>query len=220
MKSLRKFALQVFFVASFLCNSAMAAYIDFTDSNLFLLGNSSVFAGSVDGIGFMLTSSGINRTEVYDGSSTNPGCQAGGVGGQLTCGNDGIGIGNDEITTGQTLNLIFNTAVRITSIEFLDLYEGVRAEEATVSIDGGISRSVIATGSSGDGGYANLDFLALVGADQNIEFTARNLYGDDGNNDYALAAITVSAVPVPAAIWLFGTGLIGLIGFSKRRKAA
>lgn len=27
-----------------------------------------------------------------------------------------------------------------------------------------------------------------------------------------------SPVPVPAAIWLFGTGLIGLIGFTKRRK--
>ena len=31
---------------------------------------------------------------------------------------------------------------------------------------------------------------------------------------------TISPVPVPAAIWLFGTGIIGLIGFSKRRKAA
>ena len=30
----------------------------------------------------------------------------------------------------------------------------------------------------------------------------------------------VSAVPVPAAVWLFGTALIGLIGFGKRRKAA
>ncbi|MFC1560704.1 VPLPA-CTERM sorting domain-containing protein [Pseudomonadota bacterium] len=29
-----------------------------------------------------------------------------------------------------------------------------------------------------------------------------------------------SAVPVPAAVWLFGTALIGLVGFSKRRKAA
>jgi len=29
-----------------------------------------------------------------------------------------------------------------------------------------------------------------------------------------------SAIPIPAAIWLFGTGLLGLIGFSKRRKAA
>ena len=29
-----------------------------------------------------------------------------------------------------------------------------------------------------------------------------------------------SPVPVPAAIWLFGTALLGLVGFSKRRKAA
>ena len=29
----------------------------------------------------------------------------------------------------------------------------------------------------------------------------------------------VSAVPAPAALWLFGTGLLGLIGFSRRSKA-
>ena len=29
-----------------------------------------------------------------------------------------------------------------------------------------------------------------------------------------------AVVPVPAAVWLFGTALIGLVGFSKRRKAA
>jgi hypothetical protein len=41
--------------------------------------------------------------------------------------------------------------------------------------------------------------------------------------DTALTAAEVSAmvstVPVPAAIWLFGTGILGLIGFSKRRAA-
>jgi hypothetical protein len=30
----------------------------------------------------------------------------------------------------------------------------------------------------------------------------------------------VSPVSVPAAVWLFGTALIGLVGFGKRRKAA
>lgn len=29
---------------------------------------------------------------------------------------------------------------------------------------------------------------------------------------------TISAVPVPAAIWLFGSGLLGLIGFARRKK--
>jgi hypothetical protein len=32
--------------------------------------------------------------------------------------------------------------------------------------------------------------------------------------------LSVSPVPVPAAVWLFGTALIGLIGFGKRRKIA
>lgn len=31
---------------------------------------------------------------------------------------------------------------------------------------------------------------------------------------------SVSAIPIPAAVWLFGTALLGLVGFSKRRKAA
>jgi hypothetical protein len=32
--------------------------------------------------------------------------------------------------------------------------------------------------------------------------------------------VPISPVPVPAAVWLFGTALIGMIGFGKRRKAA
>jgi len=37
---------------------------------------------------------------------------------------------------------------------------------------------------------------------------------------YASGLVRVSEVPIPAAIWLFGTALIGLVGFGKRRKAA
>ncbi len=42
-----------------------------------------------------------------------------------------------------------------------------------------------------------------------------NSYGT-GNVDFELF---VSQVPLPATIWLFGSGLIGLIGFAKRKKA-
>ena len=31
---------------------------------------------------------------------------------------------------------------------------------------------------------------------------------------------TPNPVPLPAAVWLFGTALLGLFGFSKRRKKA
>ena len=32
--------------------------------------------------------------------------------------------------------------------------------------------------------------------------------------------VQVSAVPVPAAVWLFGSGLLGLVGIARRKKAA
>ena len=35
--------------------------------------------------------------------------------------------------------------------------------------------------------------------------------------DYIGASVTTSAVPVPAAVWLFGSGLIGLIGLTRRK---
>ena len=34
------------------------------------------------------------------------------------------------------------------------------------------------------------------------------------------AAAEVSQVPLPAAVWLFGTGLVGLVGIARRRKSA
>ena len=35
----------------------------------------------------------------------------------------------------------------------------------------------------------------------------------------SLTVTSISAVPVPAAVWLFGSGLIGLIGFARRKAA-
>jgi hypothetical protein len=41
---------------------------------------------------------------------------------------------------------------------------------------------------------------------------------DFGNLLYGqtLGTIQVNAVPIPAALWLFGSGLLGLLGFRKR----
>lgn len=44
-----------------------------------------------------------------------------------------------------------------------------------------------------------------------------DFYGDDFDGQWTSMAI--SPVPVPAAVWLFGSGLIGLVGFAKRNKS-
>ncbi|MCF7999322.1 MAG: DUF4114 domain-containing protein [Methylovulum sp.] len=43
--------------------------------------------------------------------------------------------------------------------------------------------------------------------------------GDHGYNDMVLGIHDVAAVPVPAAIWLFGSALAGLVGVSRRKAA-
>ena len=37
---------------------------------------------------------------------------------------------------------------------------------------------------------------------------------------YEPGTVNISAVPVPAAVWLFGSGLLGLVGISRRKKEA
>jgi hypothetical protein len=59
----------------------------------------------------------------------------------------------------------------------------------------------------------NLSFFGTGGFLDSV--TGISLNSNEG--DWVLRP---SAVPVPAAVWLFGTALIGLLGFGKRRKAA
>jgi hypothetical protein len=46
------------------------------------------------------------------------------------------------------------------------------------------------------------------------------LYRNCGSLEFSISNATVSAVPVPAAAWLLGSGLLGLIGVARKRKAA
>ena len=77
-------------------------------------------------------------------------------------------------------------------------------------------------------------FINLIGEGywSGSEFSASQAFAmgfGDGNNfplnksEHLLSMFVfsgdVSAVPVPAAVWLFGTALIGLVGFGRRKKA-
>lgn len=68
---------------------------------------------------------------------------------------------------------------------------------------------------------AVLPLAALGNTDGNVILQIDLLSGGYGAMDNLLieASETPAVVPVPAAVWLFGTALIGLVGFGKRRKA-
>lgn len=60
-------------------------------------------------------------------------------------------------------------------------------------------------------------FFIALSTETTLRFTDKSIGGN--SFDVLLDDVSVSAVPVPAALWLFGTALIGLLGFNKRRKA-
>ena len=71
-----------------------------------------------------------------------------------------------------------------------------------------------------------LDFLALQQGVTTADLALNPIQGSDwvaGDFFTAIpvtyegATVTVGAVPVPAAVWLFGSGLIGLVGIARRR---
>ena len=77
-----------------------------------------------------------------------------------------------------------------------------------------------------------LEFAQLVGLDDSsgisilsLEFftsASTSPYGDASSDStvyFDNVSISTSAIPIPAAVWLFGSGLIGLIGVARRKKS-
>jgi hypothetical protein len=68
-------------------------------------------------------------------------------------------------------------------------------------------------------------FLGLMEGDTFTEvfggevFTFGITYAGGTGNDIVLNVAAVSAVPVPPALWLFGTGLLGLLGIALRKSS-
>ena len=57
-----------------------------------------------------------------------------------------------------------------------------------------------------------LEFAAICGADANCF--------SDYYIDNVVITADIAPVPVPAAVWLFGSGLVGLVGVARRKKKA
>jgi hypothetical protein len=74
-----------------------------------------------------------------------------------------------------------------------------------------------------DDGYAIIDIINGVGDFSVIGASDWLLFNEDGGenstSNYYISEANISAIPVPAAVWLFGSGL-GLLGWMRKRKTA
>jgi hypothetical protein len=117
----------------------------------------------------------------------------------------------------------------VTSFEFTD-GSGLTINQDTV---GASSRFGISTDASGDivtwlvGGYANsaqtqmqTNWHTTIGFNPGADFseTSSSFAGDYGFIFDNPGTWTSTSVPVPAAVWLFGSGLAGLAGIRLGRK--
>ena len=62
------------------------------------------------------------------------------------------------------------------------------------------------------------DLLSLAILDEGLAWDFSFIADAIGTTDIARLSV-ISTVPVPAAVWLFGSGLIGLVGFARRKKS-
>jgi hypothetical protein len=147
---------------------------------------------------------------------------------------DIIGTGFTSNVDGGGVNFAFNSSVlNVTSISINESVWNLGAGINTGTID---NASGVVTGISvnawddvfGDFTMASVTFQAIGSGVSSLIMGewGTNPWASGGsllNPDFGAGSVTVaetpiSAVPVPAAIWLFGSGLISLIGFSKRKK--
>jgi hypothetical protein len=152
--------------------------------------------------------------------SANLNCSAGApCDSLLKSANKGIGT----VTGGQSITVSFD-------YRGSQLDGGVIFAELFSEVDGGgVSKSELITGGplfgAGDN-WQNFSITTTLGLDVSGGVTLLLKSGCGGAAScvsdayFDNASMTVAAVPVPAAVWLFGSGLLGLIGVARRKKAA
>lgn len=116
--------------------------------------------------------------------------------------NGGAAPGDDNVTTGEALSVLFDKMVRITDLLFRNGGHGLL--DGTVWVD---SRTFDVVD-----GKIDPDELATIGPVTTLDFE----YVTD---QFYVSTVTVSPVPLPASMMLLAFGLGGL-GLAGRRKAA
>lgn len=115
---------------------------------------------------------------------------------------------DDNVTVGEYLEFVFDEDVVVDNLWFNNNHDGGFGAGDQVKING-VSYAV-ATGYAG-GANGIGSFMVAAGDVLKIEYD---------NEEFYVSGMAVSAVPVPAAVWLFGSALLGFVGLGRRTNVA
>jgi hypothetical protein len=190
--------------------------MDFTDSGFFsgtVSTGQQPITGIFGGSGFQITASGALNFSETDISGACPSV--------LACNQDGVGVLDDEITLlkakSEQITIDFlGVSKFIDKIYLFDLFWKNDANFEVAQING---MQYAATAALGTSGLRIIDFNKSV---TKLTFTApaiaNNGY-DNGDNDYAIAAISTVPLPASALLLLGALGGLGAVGRRRRTVA-
>ena len=213
-----------------LSTNASATTFDFTTTNFGLAGSSTVDSASmtVDGISVTLTALTIDNDNL--GNITGTTQLTGGVGVYVSGSSNNVGVRSNLSGDGTNLDgghvgdssdldegllMTFDQVVTLDFVNF-DSFTTSSSDDFNLTVDGitllvdhdsssGTVPGIVSNGSTSD----HFNFTVT-----GTEF----LFWADGNTDsFRIDSINVSAVPVPAAAWLFFSGLLGMTAVARRK---
>ncbi|MGH1430180.1 MAG: VPLPA-CTERM sorting domain-containing protein [Neptuniibacter sp.] len=171
----------------------------------------SAFVAMDDGITVTATGSATNDDDQMQFAYLDKGNAGLGVCKDLTGSAQCSPSSDDNVTAGETLKLSFDSAVTIDSLEMVNGGHG--------SSFNGVFDLLIDSTTLLD----NLTLAALFSTPgwtgHTFEFISQATDSSNSQQFY-ISTMDVSPVPLPAAAWLFLSGLAGLLGFRMQKKSA
>jgi len=207
--------------------AAQASTIDLTDNGTYTQTTTSASGTTADNVSWVikpipaqgpLTYTNFDGNSLAANKALNP---------DLAFENDGIGIKDDEVSyPSESLTMTFDQSVTVTGVYVLDLFGAETTEiysnGVLVGTIAALSGATNSTDDNSTDGYSYIKFSTGV-TTTSLTFKAgpkNDTPKAFGSPDFALAAITLAPIPVPAAGLLLLGGLGALGAAKKRRKTA
>ena len=209
-------------------SSASAALFDLNTTNFGLAGSSTVDSASmtVDGItvdltAFTIANDGggviLGMTQLSGGTGVYVSNSSNNVGVRSNTAGDGTnmdgGAAGDATDLDEGILFTFDQVVTLTFVNF-DSFSG--SDDFNLTVDG-ISLLVDHNQTDSDVPGIVSNTLVADHFDFSVVGTEFLIWADGSSDSFRIDSLRASAVPVPAAAWLFGSGLLALFGVSRRK---